>query len=231
VIPIELQPGEYRYAMLAELCGVSRTTAEKFKERYGLTETMIPYNGREVKGVVLTAENCRQIQEDLTGVQQGVVQPLQQIVPGVAQGGAQPYAQSFQRVAEPLAPGGSLLENRFLELSERVLALSEELIETKTELAQKSSELIILNREMESRNTALKRYKDDEEERRRLERENAELRAQIRALTQPASPSDVSAPESKNEELEAIKVTLQRLLDEKTAPQPAKSWWQKILGG
>jgi len=70
-----LKPGKYRFAELAELCGTSRTTAEKFPERYQLEETSVLYNGREVSGVVLDHEKIDRISQDYPRVLKGFKEP------------------------------------------------------------------------------------------------------------------------------------------------------------
>lgn len=69
-----LKPGKYRFAELAELCGTSRTTAEKFPDRYQLEETQVLYNGREVSGVVLDHEKIDRISQDYPRVAKGVTE-------------------------------------------------------------------------------------------------------------------------------------------------------------
>lgn len=59
-----LKPGKCRIIELSEECGVSRTTAEKLVQRYGLIETTISFNGREVSGVDLSEEDISKIAFD-----------------------------------------------------------------------------------------------------------------------------------------------------------------------
>jgi len=66
-----LKPGKYRFAELAEICGTSRTTAEKFPTRYGIAETTVLYNGREVSGVDLKHEDIDTISKDYPRVLTG----------------------------------------------------------------------------------------------------------------------------------------------------------------
>jgi len=59
-----LETRPYRFAELAEILGVSRSTAEKFPARYGLEEVEISYLGRPVGGVSLTSEQIEKIYKD-----------------------------------------------------------------------------------------------------------------------------------------------------------------------
>ncbi len=67
-----LKPGKYRFAELAEICGTSRTTAEKFPDRYQLEETQVLYNGREVSGVILDHDKIDRIAQDYPRVLKGM---------------------------------------------------------------------------------------------------------------------------------------------------------------
>lgn len=174
---MNLKPGEYRYSELAELCGVSRTTAEKFKDRYALTEVLILYSGREVKGVRLSEENCTNILKD-----------IQRDTQGVSQIGSIPFKESLDTDEVPITKISNLID--------RVLQQSERIVEAERELAQKSSELMVLNRELESRNSAIVKYRDQEERNRSLEKENLELKARLDRLEEqiknnpPKKPSN-----------------------------------------
>jgi chromosome segregation ATPase len=66
-----LKPGKCRIIELAEECSVSRTTAEKFIDRFSLTETSVLFNGREVAGVDLTEEDIQRIGRDYPRVLKG----------------------------------------------------------------------------------------------------------------------------------------------------------------
>lgn len=76
-----LTPGKYRIIELASRCGVSRTTAEKFIQRYDIPETIVSYNGREVAGVELSFEKIETIAKDyprvLQGNQEGMSNPIE----------------------------------------------------------------------------------------------------------------------------------------------------------
>jgi chromosome segregation ATPase len=66
-----LKSGKYRFAEVAQMFHVSRTTAEKYPERYGAPETTVLYNGREVSGIELTHELIETISKDRDREMQG----------------------------------------------------------------------------------------------------------------------------------------------------------------
>ena len=64
MLKTSLQPGkEYRLNELADLIGKTRTTIDRYVERFNIKMTTIIHLGKQVQAAVLTEENIRQILE------------------------------------------------------------------------------------------------------------------------------------------------------------------------
>lgn len=63
-----LEPGIYRIKQLSDLLGVSRTTIDRYIERFSLPLEEVHHGGKPVKGIVLDQESIEKIQ---TAIQTG----------------------------------------------------------------------------------------------------------------------------------------------------------------
>jgi uncharacterized protein (DUF3084 family) len=69
---MSLQPGPYRIGELVSMAKVTRTTVDKWEERYSLEKTFVEYEKRDVAAYVLTEESIARILKDYPSIEKGV---------------------------------------------------------------------------------------------------------------------------------------------------------------
>jgi|GEM_PF-6004734 len=70
-----IQPGRYRIPELALRAKVTRTTVDKWQERYELEKVLVEHEGREVAAYVLDEEKLAKILKDYPALDNGVDDP------------------------------------------------------------------------------------------------------------------------------------------------------------
>lgn len=119
-----LSPGIYRLSELAEILGVSRTSIDRYIERFSLDLTTVVHLNKPVKAIVLTEENIQQLNGMGT-------QGLNNLV--------KPHSNPDEPVEQPpVLPDVQTGES---PLFKQVVELQRELTETKVEKARIEGEM------------------------------------------------------------------------------------------
>jgi predicted transcriptional regulator len=140
-----LTPGTYRLSELAEILGVSRTSVDRYIERYSLELTTITHLNKPVKAVILNEQDIEQI----TTVNTQGVNTVE--TTRVNKGNPQQ--------TPPGSPGEQTLFTQEQTLFNQVLELQKELTQEKVERARLEGELKRIQEVIDAHRETIDSYK------------------------------------------------------------------------